>query len=144
MIYKRLSLGLGIFSIALGLAELLVPKRIAKALSAEGHEGLVRTFGAREVVAGVGLLQAPAHSVRVWNRVAGDGADLAALGAAARRTPDNKTLWGAIAFVAGVAAVDVLVALGLDRTTGKTLPIEEPTGRSPHPRTTPQLAAVNG
>jgi hypothetical protein len=122
--YKRASFGLGLFSLALGAAELFAPKRIAGALSAEGHEGVVKTFGAREVVAGIGLLQAPAHGARVWNRVAGDGMDLAALGLAARKAPGNKLIWGSIAFVAAVTALDVAVALGLNRTTSKTLPTE--------------------
>jgi hypothetical protein len=126
MIYKRLGFGLGLFSIALGTLELLAPRRIARALDAEGSEGLVRAFGAREVVAGVGLLANPAHSTLVWNRVAGDGMDLAALGAAVRNAPRNAAVWSALAFVAGATALDIFTARGLDRTTGKALPAEEP------------------
>jgi hypothetical protein len=122
MDYKKASMGLGIFSIALGAAELFASRRIARTLKAEGNEGLIKAFGAREVVAGVGLLQSPAHATRVWNRVAGDGMDLAALTAAARNAPRSKAVWGAIAFVVGAAALDVAVALGLDRQTGKTVP----------------------
>lgn len=125
MDYKKLSLGLGVFSLALGAAELFAPKRITEALDAEGHEGLVKGFGAREIVAGVGLVTAPAHSARVWNRVAGDAMDLAALGAAARNAPRNGAVWGALAFVAAVTALDVLVARGLDAETGKTAPTRE-------------------
>ncbi|WP_419827510.1 hypothetical protein [Sphingomonas sp.] len=119
MDYKGLSKGLGWFSLALGATELLFAERITKALEADGHEGLVRGFGAREVVAGLGLLDAPAHSVRVWNRVAGDAADMAALAAAARKSPGNRAVWGAIAFVAGAAILDAWVAIGLDRQTGE-------------------------
>ena len=122
MDYKKLSLGLGVFSLALGAAELLASRRIARALKAEGNEGLIKGFGGREVAAGVGLLQSPAHATRVWNRVVGDGMDLAALAAAARNAPRSKAVWGAIGFVIGATALDALVALGLDRTTGKTLP----------------------
>lgn len=124
MDYKKLSVGLGWFSLALGAAELLASHRITRALAAEGSEGLVKGFGAREIVAGVGLLDAPAHAPRVWNRVAGDGMDLAALIAAARNAPRNKAVWGAIAFVVGAAALDVVTAFGLDRETGKTLPTD--------------------
>lgn len=67
MIYKKLGLGLGVLSIALGVAEVLAAKRIARALEADGHEGLVRGFGAREIVAGIGLLGAPAKASGVWN-----------------------------------------------------------------------------
>lgn len=123
MDYKKLSLGLGMFSLALGAAELFASRRIARALKVEGKgEGVIKAFGAREIAAGVGLLQSPAHAPRVWNRVAGDGMDLAALAAAARNAPRSKAVWGSIAFVVGATALDVLVALGLDRTTGKTIP----------------------
>jgi len=125
MDYKKLSFGLGVFSLALGAAELFASKRIAEALEAEGHEGLIKGFGAREVVAGVGLLQSPAHSARVWNRVAGDAMDLASLGVAARNAPQNKAVWGAIAFVVAATALDVIVARGLDAETGKTAPVRE-------------------
>jgi hypothetical protein len=124
MDFKKFSLGLGVFSIALGAAELFGTRKIAKALDADGHDGVIKAFGAREVIAGVGLLQSPAHATRVWNRVAGDAMDLAALGFAARNAPRNKAVWGAIAFVVGATIVDALVAVGLDRETGKTAPVE--------------------
>jgi hypothetical protein len=123
MNHKHLSLGLGFFSLALGAVELFASKRIARALGAQGNEGLIKGFGAREVAAGVGLLQSPAHPPRVWNRVAGDAMDLAALGAAARNAPRNKAVWGAVAFVLGATILDVVVARGLDRSTGKTSPL---------------------
>ena len=125
MDYKKLSLGLGLFSIALGAAELLAPRKITRALEAEGHESLVRGFGAREVAAGVGILMQPAVATGVWNRVAGDAMDLGALGLAARNAPKNKAVWGALAFVVGATVLDALTASGLDRQTGKTIPIRE-------------------
>lgn len=121
--WKRASYALGWFSLALGAAELLAPKKIAKALSSEGHEGLIRSFGAREVVAGAGLLTDQGHGLRVWNRVAGDAMDLTALHFARKRAPDNRTVWAAIAVVAAVTLLDVCTAVGLDRRTGKSLPI---------------------
>lgn len=122
MNYKKLSLGLGFFSLGLGAAELFASRRIARALEAEGYEGVIKSFGARELVAGVGLLQSPAHGTRVWNRVAGDAMDLAALGGLAKRASRNKAVWASLAFVAAATAIDVVTALGLDRETGKTLP----------------------
>jgi hypothetical protein len=122
MNYKKLGFGLGLFSIALGATELFGSRRIARALSADGHEGLIKTFGAREIAAGLNLLQAPAHSGNVWNRVAGDGMDLGALGLAALRAPRNRAVWGSIAFVVAATALDVFTAVGLDRTTARFLP----------------------
>lgn len=123
MKYKTFGFGLGVFSIALGAVELLATKRIASALDADGHEGLIRGFGAREMVAGLGLLAAPANASGVWNRVAGDAMDLTTLSAAAANAPRNRAVWGALAFVVGAAVLDVVVARGLDRTTGKTFPV---------------------
>ena len=122
MDFKKLSLGLGLFSLGLGAAELLASRRIAKALEAEGSEGLIKTFGAREVASGAAILQSPAHGASIWNRVAGDVMDLAALGALARRASRNKALWASFGLVVVATAADVITALGLDRTTGKTLP----------------------
>jgi hypothetical protein len=122
MDFKKLSFGLGIFSVALGAAELLAAPRIARSLDATGRKGLIRAFGVRELMAGGGLLKAPAHAAGMWSRVGGDALDLAALGAAAVRAPRNRAVWSALAFVVGATALDVFVARGLDRTTGKTFP----------------------
>ena len=125
MDYKRLSLGLGVFSIALGAVELFGSRRITGALEADGHEGVVKAFGAREVLAGANLIAAPAHATNVWNRVAGDTMDLAALGLAARSAPRDRAIWGALAFVVAATALDVFVARGLDQQTGKSSPARE-------------------
>lgn len=129
MNYKGLSFGLGVFSIALGAAELLATRRIARALDQDDvvTRNTLRAFGVREAVAGVGLLANPAHSTGVWSRVAGDVVDLAALGLAARRAPKSAFLWGAVSFVAAAAAIDVFTARGLDRETGKAAPIRSDT-----------------
>lgn len=126
MDYKKLGLGLGLFSLALGAAELLAPRRITGALEADGHEGLVRGFGAREVASGVALFAAPAVATNVWGRVAGDVMDIVATSAAVKNSPQNRVAWGALAFVVGALALDAWVAIGLDRQTGKTLPTHPP------------------
>ncbi len=123
MTFKRLGFGLGVFSIALGLGELFASKRIAKTLEVEESQGLIKGFGARELLAGANLLAAPAVSTNVWNRVAGDAMDLTALGVAAKAHPRNRAVWGAVAFVLAVTALDVVTALGLDRESGKMLPM---------------------
>lgn len=125
MDYKKLSLGLGLFSLALGAAELFASRRIADELDAEGHEGLIKGFGARELLAGVNILTQPAVSTGVWNRVAGDAMDLTALTLAARKSPGNKAVWGSLAFVVGATVLDAVVALGLDRQTGKFTPARD-------------------
>jgi hypothetical protein len=125
MDYKRVSFGLGLFSLALGAAELFGAKKITGKLDADGHEGLVKGFGARELAAGVSLLAAPAVATNVWNRVAGDAMDLVATSLAVANSPKNKWGWGAVAFVVGAAVIDVVTAIGLDKQTGKTSPARE-------------------
>ncbi|GLV23287.1 hypothetical protein [Sphingobium agri] len=129
---RRISLGLGIFSIALGVAEIAATRRIARALGNDHRAGrtTLRVFGAREMLAGAGLLAAPAHSTLVWNRVAGDAMDLAALGLAARRAPRHRGVWGAVAFVAGATIIDALVARALDKETGKAFPARRDASRT--------------
>lgn len=121
MIYKQMGFGLGLFSLALGAAELLGSKRVTGTLGVEGHEALVKAFGVRELLNGAGLLAAPATSTNVWMRVAGDAMDLAALGLAAPRAK-RGALMGAFAFVIGATLLDVVTARGLDATTGRMLP----------------------
>jgi hypothetical protein len=48
--------------------------------------------------------------------------DLGALGLALRKGPRSKAAIGALAFVVGATVLDVLVAMGLDRKTGKMTP----------------------
>ncbi|HKY83041.1 MAG TPA: hypothetical protein VJM09_16410 [Sphingobium sp.] len=129
---RRLSLGLGLFSIAVGVAEVAATRRIARALGNDHRAGraTLRAFGAREMLAGAGLLAAPAHSTLVWNRVAGDAMDLAALGLAARKAPGRRAVWGAVAFVVGATVIDALVARALDRRTGKAFPANAGSSRA--------------
>lgn len=129
---KRLSFHLGLFSVALGVAELAATRRIARALGQDGRVGrtTLRAFGTREMLAGAGLLSAPAHSTLVWGRVAGDALDLAALGLAARRAPHRRAIWCAAAFVAGATVLDIFVARALDRRTGRALPVGKAAGAS--------------
>lgn len=122
MSYRRMGLALGLFSLGLGVVELFAGRRLAAKLGAEGHEGLVRGFGARELANGAALVAMPAVSAGVWARVAGDALDLAATGALLRKGPRTGFAWGALGLVAAVTVADILVARGLDRTTGRLLP----------------------
>ena len=74
---------------------------------------------------GLGILMQPAVSTGIWNRVAGDVMDLAALGFAAKDSPKNKAVWGALAFVVGATLLDIVTARGLDKQTGKIWPVRE-------------------
>jgi hypothetical protein len=122
---KRVGLGLGYFSIALGLAEVMAPGRLARFLGLEGSKGARKTlfaFGLRELAAGGMLLRGPAVSTNVWNRVIGDAIDAGALGLAFTRSNRKGAVAGALAFVGGAMAADWLTARALDRDTGRTFP----------------------
>jgi uncharacterized membrane protein len=109
---RRLSRGLGWFSIGLGLAEILAPSLVASISGTRNHRGLTRFYGLRELAAGYGILNQPANpGPWLWSRVAGDIVDLATLGAALTDEENDrgKTLF-AFASVAGVTALDVLCA----------------------------------
>jgi len=113
-----LARGLGAFSIALGLAELLAPRRLNKLLGADAPN-LTRAYGAREIVTGIGLLAAKDPTPWVWARVAGDVLDIATLAAAGRGENSKKASIGtAIGLVAGITALDLLSAQKLHSRTG--------------------------
>lgn len=104
---------LGWFSIWLGLAELLAPKRMARCLGMEAKSKLLRVFGLREIGAGMLTLSNEKH-LGMWSRVAGDGLDIATLLAAQtrpNRRRGNVSL--ALALVLGITALDFVVAQGL-------------------------------
>ena len=124
MDYKRIGLGLGFFSIGLGLVELAAPGRLARWLGVDRKTAktVIGLFGARELLAGGMLLRGPAVSTNAWNRVIGDAMDAAALGLAFTRSDRKGAVGGALAFVAGAAVADALTARGLDRQTGRTFP----------------------
>jgi hypothetical protein len=127
MEYKKLGAGLGYFSLALGLIELAAPGRLARLLGVESRTAktVVAAFGARELLAGGMLLRGPAVSTNAWNRVIGDGIDLAALGIAFTRSERRGAVAGAVGFVVGALLVDLSAARGLDRTSGRTFPRSE-------------------
>jgi hypothetical protein len=109
---------LGWFSIGLGLAEVLMPRKLTEQLGMEGDETLLQFYGAREIAAGVGILMSGNPAPWVWGRVAGDALDLATL---ARGLDEDNPRRGdaAIAFaaVAGVTALDAVCAGALGGPT---------------------------
>jgi hypothetical protein len=109
--------GLAVFSIGLGMTELLVPKTVARTIGVdEEKDTLLRLLGLREIGAGIGIMQGKS-SLFLWSRVAGDAMDLGLLTAAlrpARRSERNRVL-GAIAAVAGVTALDIVASILMSR-----------------------------
>jgi hypothetical protein len=106
-----LARGLGWFSLALGAMEVLAPGALAKSLGMRGQEKMLRAYGLREIVSGVGILTSEDPSAWMWARVAGDALDIATL--AAHYDDDNRrrrNVGLALANVAAVTLLDVLAA----------------------------------
>jgi hypothetical protein len=120
---KKLGLGLGVFSLALGATKVAAPRRIARFLGLD-EDGpavtTIRLFGFRELAAGAMLLRGPAVSTNVWNRVLGDGLDIGALLLALGSSTKPRAVAGALACVGGATALDVYTAGQLDKDTGRT------------------------
>jgi hypothetical protein len=112
MDFKKVAVGLGWFSIGLGVVELIAPRALARFLGSD-RSGVVRSFGAREALAGVALLTQRNKAPWMWARVAGDVLDLAALVRAMDDEDSRANVVVSTAAVAGITALDVVAALKL-------------------------------
>lgn len=111
---QSLAVSLGWFSVALGLAELAAPHRVARFIGVtptEHSTTTLRSLGARELGNGLAILAQPDRPAWMWSRVAGDALALATLGSAlnADDTHRGRAAFAAFALL-GVAALDVLCA----------------------------------
>jgi uncharacterized membrane protein len=117
---EQLAIGLGWFSIALGVAELVAPRSLARLSGVpDGEESalLVRSLGAREIGHGLAILRRPSSAGAVWSRVGGDAIDLSLLGyALSSDDADRRRVCAAMAAVGGVTLLDVMCAQQLSRT----------------------------
>lgn len=131
-----LARGLGLFSIALGIAEVAAPRALARALGMKGQEGLIAGYGVREIATGIGILASKDPTPWIWGRVAGDGLDLATLATALEGNHPKKGNVGiAIAAVAGVTALDIYCAQTLSRESPHPLPpMQDYSDRTGYPR----------
>ncbi len=110
---------LGLFSIGLGLAQVLAPRGMSKLVGikdAEGNARLMRTLGAREISNGIAILSRQQPEKALWSRVAGDALDLALLGKT-MANPENSRARAlfATANVLAVTALDVMAARTLSQ-----------------------------
>ena len=113
---KSLARGLGWLSLGLGVAELVAPRSLGRAIGADISPALVRACGLRELASGIGILTSSDPRPWLWSRVAGDALDLAAL-APALGPGNRKRAAAGLAFgtVAAVTVLDVACAAGLER-----------------------------
>lgn len=119
---RQLAQGLGWFSLGLGLVETAAPQRVSQMLGLHGKASLVRLFGMREIVSGIGILNARRPANWVQARLAGDVMDLALLGTALTAdNPKRGTAAVATAAVVGATALDVLCSRNLDHGNGSAV-----------------------
>lgn len=116
---QTLAQGLGWFSIGLGVAELLAPRQLGRAIGVGEHPVLMRLCGLREIASGLGLLSKRAPGAWAWARVAGDAMDLGLLNAAARsEDADTGRIALAATAVVSVTALDVYAGQRLQGVEG--------------------------
>ena len=117
---ERESIGraVGAASLAFGIADIILGRRLGRGIGAGEHMGgrLFQIAGAREVATGIAGLIVPGSAEPVKWRLAGDIVDLAALAyIAAPANPKRKMALLALGVVVGVAAIDLLASRRLDR-----------------------------
>jgi hypothetical protein len=113
-----LAKGLGVFSLGLGLAQIIMPDQVARFIGIKPTphvSSLMRGIGLRElsVVPGIFMRQRPVGWMR--SRVMGDMMDLTLLGSAINAKHVNRQrLLMTIAAVMGVTVLDALCSKWLD------------------------------
>ncbi|WP_420225485.1 hypothetical protein [Pigmentiphaga litoralis] len=76
---QRTARGLGWFSLALGLAEIIMPRTMARLCGVHASPSLMRCYGLREILCGVGLLSTRNARPWLWARLGGDVLDMGTL-----------------------------------------------------------------
>ena len=114
----RLARALGWASLGLGIADALVPRRLARLIGVSdtaGNAVVLRVAGIREIASGIGILVQPRPVGWVWARVVGDGMDLFFLARQLTRSDSaqRRPIGIALASVGGLTALDVRSGLKL-------------------------------
>ncbi len=116
---ENLASFLGLFSLGLGLAEVLAPSGMTKLIGVTDDEETrraLRVMGLRGIGSGVAMLSQQQPDKAAWSRVAGDAIDLAFLGKAlANPENDRRRTLFATANVLAVTALDVICARALSQ-----------------------------
>lgn len=110
----RAAIGLGLFGLGLGLAELLAPGGFNQFVGVRDNRRtrrVTRGLGVREIANSVAVLARARPAPWLWTRFAGDLVDLALLANATRaRRAQVGRIAGAIGAVLGATVVDAYVA----------------------------------
>jgi hypothetical protein len=140
----RFAQGLGIFSIVLGLLELIWGRWLGRSLGLDGKEHVVRFYGGREILTGIAILASKDPTPWVWGRVAGDALDIGTLAYGYTRDPDDVPgITTALVAVAGATAADIYCAAKLSGESKVPLPpLKDYSDRSGFPNSRPPTNTV--
>ena len=119
----RLAQALGVFSILLGIVELIWGGSLGRSLGLDGQEWIVRVYGVREFLNGVLILACKDPTPWIWLRVIGDVLDAGTLVWGYMRDPADAT-GIVIAFLAvtPVVMADIYCAIKLSSESKRPLP----------------------
>lgn len=100
---------IGWLGLGLGAAELVVPGWLQRQLGAENYGRLMRIFGVRELLAGIGGNSA---DTQAWSRNACESLDLMTIAGALQRRMQAGHVATTLAALAALTALDALVERG--------------------------------
>ena len=103
---------LGMVSIAIGLTEILAPRKLEKTMGIRNGQttGILRALGVREISHGVDLLTHDDPAPGIFARVLGDMLDGLLLGLAARKSRNPSGMAAIFALVMPVVLADMIFA----------------------------------
>ena len=114
---------LGVFSIVLGLGELLLHNWLSAKLGLQGYDWIIPTYGVREILTGALILAVKDPTPWIWLRVIGDVLDIATVAFGySRHLADNINFVVTFIILAGATAIDLYCALRLSRDSKEPLP----------------------
>ena len=117
--HDEVAKSLGYFSIGLGLAEIVAPGAICRAVGIKGQEGIVRAYGAREIATEASILASHDATPWIWGRVAVDALDIATVAATRSNGRDGEDRrWWTIGALIAVTALDAYTAKCLTAEKG--------------------------
>lgn len=126
---------LGLFSLGLGISQIVAPDGVARLIGVKPTErtrSTMRGLGMREITSGIGILSNQRRSDWLWSRVLGDVMDLALLGRTATNTRNERQRTAAaFVAVAGVLALDVYSATQVGKRRGSLIQHPDDNGRGP-------------
>jgi hypothetical protein len=109
---RSVAKGLGWVSIAIGLSEILAPKKIEQTMGIGNGQatGILRVLGLREICQGIDILTHDDPTPGLWARVAGDMLDGAVLAVAGTRAKKPGGFLAICAMVLPVVILDMIYA----------------------------------